>query len=1181
MSVVINPALIEDLKAHYRNPVGYGGGKTPLAVICEKYGLRHPGNEVFGSRDNETKDAQFTVSPRAPLQTAYQRTVSMLKHPDKSPDQDAMNLYLEVLHSSRSDHGYGLIDMKGSRKKFKKIFQGELSNASIRDVFNRLHQYGLTELLEANLSDDRNVLPKSLRQKYEDWMLGNNVALPTKTISSPSLADVTIKGKQKIFNDLSAQEMLDILATGTGVNPSGKSFIDSDIALTNILPGLSAKSWVRKQWQFINGSDWDDNLKKCHYIRILMESNKRGYDRKRAIGRIGGHGNESAMRNLWENGFSLENRGYHFQCALTYNFLPELYFLINTTDSYFPKETSAQLKKWCASKGVDLTHMLATYKFPGEWPLPEPAPQIAPASMVGPAAPDLDAIIAEKQKFFNETPSIALDKAFQRKLKINIDDFEKLATDEYHPLAFLSTTTQFDNNGLKDQLKKTSRFNISENEKLFLNIHTFILSKKSRVDEAASIHIGAREETIAKARTMTQNAWNRYFLDQNKIEYVFNGAHLKGYLAEFYFIANSNDTFIPEGISQQLEKWCDTKGINLKQILADYELPHLAPEPPAAEVDFDAIIAEKQKFFDETHPLAIIGSFGTYRFGISHEIHDPKLKAINDVIAEGSYETMAKRTWRFIGQQPWDQNVKTFEYIMNLIGSTARGTALKVERGLNSSMMPTERAKAIWSAFSIPDTRNYLFEAARRNNFLPELYFHANMHDTHIPAGTTDHLLEWCETKGINLKQMLVGYELPEMPAAEPTPEPVTPADEPEELEELETADLLDPDIYGEDIEIIDVPGLLIEAGQGNMPGHESPSAGPGTPRPYQPRIKWLIDGLRPHVAPEKGSIKVFRPANWSEQGPHGDTAHRIIQITDKDGEIHQIAVNNYYGGGTYVLKPVVPITATRFEPLKIPALLGAHFKENISPDTVRAWPIRCYEGKQQKYADDAWEICKTPLGELAPYIPRIGWVDKREEALLVCRDLMMKTGQRVKTSDRTPVMIDYTEEGPVYTTMGRLAAAIRHGAIGGAGLRNIEKMNGKITEEERRDIPSDNLHAFYTQLLIKYPELCDRYKNPAVHAKFVFHSVASITRETGIVPQRDILKGITLAGFPAEKVDAFFGGYGGRIVGLKSLGLHEGAAPSSLDDFTKAANLAVEDDGMLHPNWSHHDLAGSQHAPR
>src|SRR5690606_11786885 len=98
---------------------------------------------------------------------------------------------------------------------------------------------------------------------------------------------------------------------------------------------------------------------------------------------------------------------------------------------------------------------------------------------------------------------------------------------------------------------------------------------------------------------------------------------------------------------------------------------------------------------------------------------------------------------------------------------------------------------------------------------------------------------------------------------------------------------------------------------------------------------------------------------------------------------------------------------------------------------------------------------------------------------------------------------------------------------------------------------------------------------------KFVFRSVASITRETGIVPQTDILDGITLAGFPARKVDAFFGGYGGKIVGLKSLFSTDHTLPSWLNEFTKASKIGIADEGMMHPNWSHPTLAGSQHAPR
>lgn len=804
-------------------------------------------------------------------------------------------------------------------------------------------------------------------------------------------------------------------------------------------------------------------------------------------------------------------------------------------------------------------------------------PNIASQSL----AIDLDALIAEKQKFFDEE---------------NIEDvinsiLSDIDTDTYDHIVVPTSEKLWKSSSLKNAWRIISGIQADDATKgkiTLLDLSLYFPRDWDKVEKDGKderlIHGPSLVRNIPldgpkpfyniKRAAITPHLRKRAetdFLDPAARNYIFEGARKHSILPELFFFAKTPKSFIPPETADHMLEWCTRKGIDLKQMLADYTLPTLAekkritadatPQPAAEASAFDALIAEKQKFFDETSDDDIISSFESKLDADDKIIHKIVLKLSNT--PEFKISHGIKNLWRNIGQSHFEKNDKKLGFITSLTEANkprvekiiAEERSRIFTEGSENSLMAHwaisfYENRNIWkNAFSDTDQRDYLFETARRYDFLPELYFFAGKTDTLFPAQTPSDLKEWCTKKGIDLKQMLVDYELPLLPskpdinleaqqAPEFDPAPVLEIGETPDVEPA--VEIIAPKGI---VNIVEVDGRLVEIGQASVMlavDRKKDDDAPARERQWVPHVQWLLEDI-PKLMDLDGPITLYRSRQEHAKGEDRDFSHQVIEFKTKDGNTHQIATNNWYGGGTYVIKPPVLINPEDPKLVHVPDLLGSG----------KAWPIRCFSREQ--FVLSTLQHCDTPLSELSPYIPRLSWANKAEATIQTCIALLKETGEKLK-HNRAPL-----ETGPLrgISTQSRMFAAINNRVIVNLG--------------------ADNVPDFYEKLFAEYPGLRDHLHKPAVPAEHIIADAITFIRTHDIVPQNGFLDGIELAGHPADKLARFFAQSAeGTVTGWRRVLPDQPEIPQNLDAFMLASGLAVQSRyGELLPNYDHPALAG------
>ncbi|MEM6812339.1 MAG: hypothetical protein AAF549_07715 [Pseudomonadota bacterium] len=181
MDLRIEPQLIKALREHYRSK-GMSAVKTvdvlakgpdetlsPLSKIAKDFDLEHTGRATVATVEQEDDGSLSQFKTQGVLKVTQKPKSVEQKHP--YPDQDAFNLYLEIIHDPRGLY-QGATDHVANRARLKKLF-GSFDDEHIYDLLNRLYEYGLYDLLKNNLDNPEeqqvNELPRVLRKKMNKW----------------------------------------------------------------------------------------------------------------------------------------------------------------------------------------------------------------------------------------------------------------------------------------------------------------------------------------------------------------------------------------------------------------------------------------------------------------------------------------------------------------------------------------------------------------------------------------------------------------------------------------------------------------------------------------------------------------------------------------------------------------------------------------------------------------------------------------------------------------------------------------------------------------------------------------------------------------------------------------------------------------------------------------------------
>lgn len=553
-------------------------------------------------------------------------------------------------------------------------------------------------------------------------------------------------------------------------------------------------------------------------------------------------------------------------------------------------------------------------------------------------------------------------------------------------------------------------------------------------------------------------------------------------------------------------------------------------------------IADKQAFFDGVGTYDLRWIFAGHD-QITPEINDPIAKKINQVADAASRRTRLARSWEHINTLD-TKNMRRFQFMQSLSGSTRRGTAERIIGGAATTQDPYKTATELWgSALNHEKTRNTLFLSAVNNSFLPQLYFILNAFDSHSPKGTVDNLLKWCEDQGIDIDQIIEDYELQDMDDIEAIIEKGRAARAalstmPEEPETTDTSDPTPPEDEYSDLDFTPVDGLQVVTGASEEPiaidatRNFEKAATEKTPVNHIQLIKNKL-GLYMDIDGEIEVLGSLAAANRIRKG-EPDYELKIIQFTTTDGTHHQVATNNWLGSGTHIIKPPVPIDVSQAKLIDI-----AELRENGA-----CWSIR--HKTEETYLQDIATHCSTPKDELEPYLPRFyGWSNDPlivEKVIHTAAATLRATGLKLASGDKKP---------------------LQHGAL-----------KGKVTPRRLiASLPSVGFSGrdeLYEWVFNEHPELEAHLAKPSVDARVAFNQAVSVVEAMDIVPQLAFEEDFTICDRPLAEVSEFFElSEKGCVTHWQELMIDptQTRIPTNWDDFMVATGIAVRKGNLLEPN--------------
>lgn len=337
-------------------------------------------------------------------------------------------------------------------------------------------------------------------------------------------------------------------------------------------------------------------------------------------------------RTFWLEGMNdSKTRNYFFEAARRYNFMPELYFLFNTHDSYVSEDTTAHLIAWCKKEGLDLDQIVDNYELPEMDNLDaviqtgyearrnaavhhvdfDPSsdlliqrrddgsiqlnyPGLEPEIVDGSSSPEsllaravmrkaqatggiigADVITAntieDKQRFFSE---VDLDVLFRSFVAARDLDQRTVNENTYSNAAKIASVK--DENTAYASIKASDELDSSVDYRWIEFMTQISMSTKRGVTKSQEY---AGSIGVAQTKSTYSESWLRNMSQPKVRERIFEIIHRNNLIPEFYFIVNASDTRLKPAHQRQFTAWCKRQGIDLDALLNEYELEGIIQNP--------------------------------------------------------------------------------------------------------------------------------------------------------------------------------------------------------------------------------------------------------------------------------------------------------------------------------------------------------------------------------------------------------------------------------------------------------------------------------------------------------------------------------------------------------------------------------------------------------------------------
>ncbi|MGH1455931.1 MAG: hypothetical protein ACRBDI_04040 [Alphaproteobacteria bacterium] len=295
-----------------------------------------------------------------------------------------------------------------------------------------------------------------------------------------------------------------------------------------------------------------------------------------------------------------------------------------------------------------------------------------------------------------------------------------------------------------------------------------------------------------------------------------------------------------------------------------------------------------------------------------------------------------------------------------------------------------------------------------------------------------------------------------------------------------------------------------------------------------------FVDAVRRHFDLD-GKIKVYHAP---DRGRDIDLSYKMLEFSEKNGETHHIATNNWYGMMTCVIKDMKNIDPE--SPEKIDLLELIH--------EGKAWSAKCVN--QDQYTQKIIELCKADIKDLAPQKAKMSWGDKKHAVIDALRGYFVANGQVPKVSDS-----DDVEYGAL---KGKVAYKTLYSALSNERIPGLEGVKG--------------FHDLLDVVEQVYPGTKAHANKPTIDARELFSDAVNFTKTQGIPPQTGFVQSLdeTLLGQSESDLSRYFGQTEeGGLRNLQHVLKPEftGKSPKNIDDFVIMVGLGVSVNGMVELN--------------
>ena len=1015
--------------------------------------------------------------------------------------------------------------------------QGGLDRLSEKDL-DIIHEAVKT----ANYQDlireiivDGNILPESLLNHIIDG-----------TVETPTPKQYSIADKQAFFNGITVDDFWKVFANDLEISdPQVQKTTLAIRDVENAHVGSSSRQY--QVWRTISGFE-GESLRKYEFLNSVFTATGRMDDYKKETSTFLNKGlkPETFFGNAYNHP---KAASFLFEAAKRNNFIPELYYLMNVKDGFIPTEITDQFLEWAERKGLDVDQILDDYKLPKANNIDfiisvgyEARENQEPVIDVTKNIPENTGYsIAQKQAFFNNVEL--------RVLRNTLGEIHSVTREESQP--HISAIGSFYSNSKKIILSKTWNYidTIEDDSMRRFQLLTSLSGcNKRATKEIITDYTTQNRDQYGFESEMWASALNHEPTRNN----LFESAKKDSCIPELYFLLNVEDGYAPADMTEYLMAWCENNDVDLDQELFSYDLPQVdnleelliarkeEKETPSVGDDSNADIDKPEGFkVTDLYFSTIINRVTSWTIPAEH------MKQI-DGLSKRDKSTIKKSPLpEDINDETLNWDYKRYELFVVLAGyknSWEQETSRLVGKPYKRSLWNYKKTR-LKQILKTSDQYNKFFNDIKTADLLPFLKTILDANDNAFPQDAKQNFKRWARESDVNLNGLSEPAQIKQFDSVYADGfEPKVGLGKPSN----------DNDDIPDDLDFTPIDGLHVTAGGAEEPlavdVKRKPKSEPSEREPVN-HIPLIKEKLRNHLDID-GEIEVLGSMLAAKKIAKGEADYelKILQFKTTDGQLHQIATNNWLGSGTQIIKPPVEIDVTQAKLIDITEL-----RENGS-----AWPIR--HKTEDSYLEDIAHHCRTPKNELTPYLPKFyGWSNDRqivEKSINTCAEFLRTTGRKIASNDKHP---------------------FECGALKGVTTPN--RMFSSLDSMGFDD--RDELYAF---VFSEHPELEAHVGKPAVSAKNAFNEVADIIAETEMVPQLLLADDYEVCERPLAEISEFFSlSEKGCVTDWKPLMKDpmQKKIPANWNQFMIASGIAVRKDGALEPNWDHPELIKRRGEPK